>query len=456
MTASYPPPPPPARATSTPTPSRPGSPGLVLRLLGAGLAALVLLLVALSGIGNLLVLLGLATAVTALVQLLVRRPLRRHGRRASLALTGGALVLLLAGGALAAPPNPGSDPTAVAAPTTSTTPVPVPSPTAEEVADPDADELNAAAAAALPAPEVAPAVDADATVASAAGQGALRALGLLEVKGRAPTTGYDRDQFGYRAVDLDRNGCDTRNDILRRDLTTATLEAGTGDCVVLTGTLADPYSGTTIAFTHGANTSNDVQIDHVVALSDAWQKGAQTWDTSTKQQFGNDPLNLLAVSGPLNTQKGDGDAATWLPPNKSYRCQYVARQIAVKYTYGLWVTDAERAAMAAILATCPDQTLPDGTTLPPAPAPAAAAEPEPAPIVVADPAPEAPAPVAPSPAAPAAPAPAPAPTAPEPAPAVVVYANCDAVRAAGAAPLYAGQPGYSTKLDRDQDGVACE
>lgn len=189
---------------------------------------------------------------------------------------------------------------------------------------------------------------------------ALATVALLEVKGRAPRTGYERDLFGSGWVDVDRNGCDTRNDMLARDLTGITFKAGTHDCVVLTGTLADPFSGRTIPFQRGNETSNDVQIDHVVALSDAWQKGAQGWDETTRVAFANDPLNLLAVDGPLNMQKGDGDTATWLPPNKPFRCAYVARQVAVKHTYGLWVTAAERDAMAGVLAACPAEPLPGG------------------------------------------------------------------------------------------------
>jgi hypothetical protein len=206
-------------------------------------------------------------------------------------------------------------------------------------------------------------------VSSAAPQTALATVSLLEVKGRAPKTGYDRDLFGSGWVDVDRNGCDTRNDVLARDLEPETFKAGTHDCVVLTGTLVDPYSATTIGFVRGNETSSAVQIDHVVALSDAWQKGAQAWAETRRVSFANDPMNLLAVDGPLNMQKGDGDAATWLPPNKAYRCAYVARQVGVKYTYGLWVTDAERNAMVSVLSTCPNQALPDGSTLAPAPAP---------------------------------------------------------------------------------------
>ncbi|WP_448058691.1 HNH endonuclease family protein [Cellulomonas hominis] len=177
------------------------------------------------------------------------------------------------------------------------------------------------------------------------------ALATLPVKGRAPTTGYDRAQFGQAWADVDRNGCDTRNDVLARDLTDRTVKPDTAGCVVLTGTLADPYTGADIAFERGEH-SADVQIDHVVALSDAWQKGAQQWTTERRTAFANDPANLLAVDGPANQRKGAGDAATWLPPNTGYRCAYVARQVRVKAAYGLWVAAAEKAAMERQLDGC--------------------------------------------------------------------------------------------------------
>jgi hypothetical protein len=285
------------------------------------------------------------------------------------------------------------------------------------------------------------------------------------MKGRAPQTGYVRDLFGSGWVDVDQNGCDTRNDILARDLTAETFKPGTRNCVVLTGSLADPYSAKTIAFLRGQDTSEAVQIDHVVALSNSWQTGSQGWDAAKRTAFANDPLNLLAVDGPLNMQKGDGDAATWLPPNKFYRCSYVARQVAVKVSYGLWTTQAERNAIATVLSTCPAEPLPGGvvanmaarstaaaTTA--APAPRSTSAPRPAPQPVPQPGPGR-VPPAPVPAPAPAPAPAPVP-APAPDPAGAYYANCSAAKAAGAAPLYAGEPGYRAALDRDHDGVACE
>ena len=194
--------------------------------------------------------------------------------------------------------------------------------------------------------------------ATAAEKKASVVLETLAVKGCAPKTGYDRDSFGGWA-DLDKDSCKTRDEILMRDLKSVSFDPEE-KCQVQTGTLIDPYSGTTMNFIQGRGTSNLVQIDHVVAVSDAWQKGAFTWGSATKIAFYNDPLNLLAVQGKLNSQKGDGDAATWLPPLKSYRCAYVARQIAVKAKYSIWVTTAEKAAMKSILAKCPAQLIPKG------------------------------------------------------------------------------------------------
>lgn len=183
---------------------------------------------------------------------------------------------------------------------------------------------------------------------------AAEALNRIAVKGRAPKTGYERTQFGD-GWDI-RNGCDLRNIILRRDLTN--IQTDEKGCKIISGQLNDPYTGKIITFTRGETTSDDVQIDHVIALSNAWQTGAQSLTAEQRQQFANDPLELLAVDGEANQQKSDGDAATWLPPNKAFRCQYVARQIAVKAKYQLWVTISEKNAMLEVLSTCPGQQLP--------------------------------------------------------------------------------------------------
>lgn len=187
---------------------------------------------------------------------------------------------------------------------------------------------------------------------AAASSPATDALSKLPIKGRAAKTGYARTQFGNGWDTVE--GCSTREIILNRDMVDRKVE----DCKVMSGTLHDPYTGKDIAFVRGPQTSSAVQIDHVVALSNAWQTGAQQLSADVRKQLANDPLELLAVDGSANQQKSDGDAATWLPSNKAFRCQYVARQIAVKTKYNLWVTQPEYDAISRILAVCPGQLLP--------------------------------------------------------------------------------------------------
>lgn len=179
-------------------------------------------------------------------------------------------------------------------------------------------------------------------------------LASIPIKGRAAKTGYSRDLFGGSWQRM--NDCDMRNYILARDLRETTFVTPT--CKVASGVLQDPYTGKTIYFLRGAETSDDVQIDHVVSLSDAWQKGAQQLTPDQRVALANDPLELLAVDGTANQQKSDGDAATWLPAHKPYRCEYVARQIAVKKKYSLWMTRSEYDAIAQILSSCPEQKIP--------------------------------------------------------------------------------------------------
>jgi Protein of unknown function (DUF1524)/Excalibur calcium-binding domain len=438
-----------------------------LQRIAAGVAAVVVLLFVIGGIATQGVPGGLAMAGLAALLLGAGAAAAGRARWAFIAsrrvagvVAAAGMVALAVGGATATPTTPTAEAGTPAAETTApaarTTQPAAPTSESAEAADAALAELETAERAVATdalagSPGVLDDAAAEAAVGSAGRTTALAALAVVEVKGRAPRTGYDRDNFGSGWVDTDRNGCDTRNDILARDLANETFKPGTRNCVVLTGTLADPYSGRTIGFQRGQGTSDDVQIDHVVALSDAWQKGAQGLDPARRTAFANDPLNLLAVDGPLNMQKGDGDAATWLPPKRDYRCAYVARQVAVKVTYGLWMTQAEKTAIATVLASCPDEPLPGGVVAqvpervqPPAPAPAPAPAPRPAP---------APAP-APRPAPAPAPLPAPAP-APVPAPSAH-YQNCSAARAAGAAPVRIGQPGYGRHLDRDGDGIGCE
>lgn len=273
---------------------------------------------------------------------------------------------------------------------------------------------------------------------------ALAMLSELEVKGRAPKTGYDSGLFKWRS-DADHNGCDTRNDVLRRDLRDITLKAGTKGCVVIAGTLADKYKGETYAFDR---TPNNIDIDHIIARSNAWQTGAAKFDEDTLKEFGNDPLNLLAVSSSLNRQKGDGDAATWLPPAKSYRCEYVSRQIAIKHKYELWVVKAEKAAMERVLGACQNQpaftkhvawpdsgegnnvTTAKDTSKKKSNSKKSSSK--------------------------KATAPKGSKSSGSKSSGSTYFKNCTAARDAGAAPVRRGDPGYASHLDRDGDGVGCE
>jgi len=204
---------------------------------------------------------------------------------------------------------------------------------------------------------------------SSSGAGMTGAAGAalldLPVKGPAPMTGYSRDRFGQTwtddvTVNGGHNGCGTRDDVLRRDLKSIAVKSSSHGCVVVSGQLDDPYTGQLIGFVRGPN-SAVVQIDHVVSLGDGWQTGAAQLTAQERTNLANDPLELLAVDGPTNEAKGDADAASWLPPNNSFRCRYVARQIAVKAKYRIWVTPVEKDAMSAVLSTCPGQPLPADT-----------------------------------------------------------------------------------------------
>ncbi|UEJ81817.1 DUF1524 domain-containing protein [Brachybacterium halotolerans subsp. kimchii] len=374
------------------------------------------------------------------------------------------------------PTTPGDDPTVVAqsadreaqasqeaAPSASESATPTETPSASTTPDASTAANTTTAQSTSPSASATP----DASTA-------LGMLETLEVKGRAPKTGYDRDLFGWRD-DVDHNGCDTRNDVLRRDLSDVVLKHGTDGCVVLSGTLSpSPYSGDDVAFDQ--QDDNSLDIDHLVALSDAWQTGASGWDEETRHAFANDPLNLVAVESGLNRKKGDGDAATWLPPRKAYRCEYVARQIAVKAEYDLWVKPAEKDAMRAVLEGCEDTPAFAGAVATPdrwegdnaREAPAPTKKPATSSKSSGSSSKESSSSKKPSSSKKS--------SSKKPSSSTssksssgssktsssssgsgsTYYKNCDAVRAAGKDPIYAGEPGYSRKLDRDGDGVGCE
>jgi hypothetical protein len=250
------------------------------------------------------------------------------------------------------------------------------------------------------------------------GRTALVAVDQLTIKGRGPMTGYDRGRFGNAWADVNRNACGTRDDILRRDLRHRTVHAGTQGCVITSGTLADPYTGAQLHYVRG---HSNVDIDHVVALGDAWQMGAAHWAAPERVSFANDPLNLLAVSASANRKKGDADAASWLPRARSFRCTYIARQVAVKLKYRLAATVAEQVAMRWVLDSCPALPLPGSGAI--------------SVSLVTHP-----------------------PKSAAPPSGARSFANCSAARAAGVTPIRRGTKLYAAnrRLDRDRDGIACE
>lgn len=181
-------------------------------------------------------------------------------------------------------------------------------------------------------------------------------LDELDVRERAAREGYSQEVFspeGWTTV----AGCDMRNRILQRDL--AEVEVDDDGCTVDSGVLEEgPFTGEEIEFERGPETSGDIHIEHIVAVSDAWQKGAQDLSQEQRHDFFNDPLNLIAIDGPINMEKGDADAGEWMPPHEDYHCRYVARQIAIKHEYKLWLSQGEYEQMHQTLTTCPAQPLP--------------------------------------------------------------------------------------------------
>lgn len=180
---------------------------------------------------------------------------------------------------------------------------------------------------------------------------AINVLNELEVQNQYIGERYYRKAFYKDWGEID--GCRTREVILKRDLKNTVMNG----CKVMSGVLEDPYTGNTVNFTRGQDTSAEVQIDHVVSLSNAWATGAYKLTPEERYALSQDPMNLLAVDGDANQGKSNQDASNWLPQNKDFQCEYVARQISVKKKYKLWVTSNEKSAMTQVLSTCPKQEI---------------------------------------------------------------------------------------------------
>ena len=195
-------------------------------------------------------------------------------------------------------------------------------------------------------------VSSDSAVVDAPTSAHVVALDNLTVVTGESEASYDRDLFGQRWADVDRNGCDTRNDILRRDMTELELKADTNGCKVLAGTLTDPYSGDDVAFVSGEDTSRLVQIDHIVPLSWAWRHGADAWKIEQRTEFANDPLNLQATTESMNQSKGDSGPSRWLPAQEPAYCGYAERFVQVLAKWELGIGSLDRAVVRGILIEC--------------------------------------------------------------------------------------------------------
>ncbi|WP_304108340.1 HNH endonuclease family protein [Mycolicibacterium bacteremicum] len=183
--------------------------------------------------------------------------------------------------------------------------------------------------------------------------------GVAEIPVRVPGYDYRRDAFGDAWDDDNdapggRNGCDTRNDILDRDLVEKSY-VSIKRCpnAVATGTLVDPYTNESIAFVRGNQIGASVQIDHIVPLALAWDLGARDWPDELRLRFANDPANLIAVAGGANQDKGDSEPALWMPPNRAFWCQYAVQFAEVLRGYRLPVDASSARVLREAAGTCP-------------------------------------------------------------------------------------------------------
>ncbi|WP_137756848.1 HNH endonuclease family protein [Agrococcus sp. SGAir0287] len=188
-----------------------------------------------------------------------------------------------------------------------------------------------------------------------AAEGALQALATIPVTdASAWVPDYRRAEFGDAWIDVDGNGCSQRQDVLMRDLDQIVMFAD-GSCRVQTGVLDDPYTGVLVPFQHGEQTSQAVQIDHLVPLALAWRSGAWAWSPEQRVQFANDTSLLLAVEGGINQSRSDSDLAEWLPPEADARCGFVITIVEGVARYGLSMTAASHATAEAVLTGCGDE-----------------------------------------------------------------------------------------------------
>jgi hypothetical protein len=170
-------------------------------------------------------------------------------------------------------------------------------------------------------------------------------LKTLPVSPEYPS-GYDRDLFKHWS-DADKDCFNTRAEVLQLETSTKTSHSST--CTIKNGKWYSPYDNVTLV------EAGKLDVDHVVALKEAWDSGAKKWDSRSREAFANDlgyAGSLIAVSLGSNRSKSDRDIAEWLPTNASYRCTYVAVWVSVKWRWSLTVDAAEKTAISNVLKGC--------------------------------------------------------------------------------------------------------
>jgi len=170
-----------------------------------------------------------------------------------------------------------------------------------------------------------------------------QAIAELPVAGEV-RTGYDRDLFRLW-VDADGDGCSTRNEVLVQEAEEAP-SVGSG-CALTGGRWYSYYDGAS------QTAPADLDIDHMVPLAEAWDSGARSWASATREAYANDLgdyRTVVAVTDSVNQTKSDQDPAEWLPAQQ--QCRYLREWVAVKHRWSLSIDSAEKSALTSLASGC--------------------------------------------------------------------------------------------------------
>ncbi len=158
---------------------------------------------------------------------------------------------------------------------------------------------------------------------------------------------YSRDSLPTDWKDLDGNGCNTREDILKKY--TSEYTGRFDGCKIKSGKFYDYYNGKFLRYDKSVDTGGGIQIDHIVAIGNAWISGGYKWGKDEWISYINDEEVLIPTSSKTNREKSDKDITEWKPANNSYLCTYAEKQVEIKDKYKLTVTEKEKAELKSIL-----------------------------------------------------------------------------------------------------------